>query len=594
MGFAWLVGTAPLVAWVHQESRGAIIALVVAGLILTSLVLSEFSRLRSTLIWLGAIGVAAALALDFDSTIGVASLAFSLIVSAITMRATADPAIRWSVIRHEPEVVGLSLGCVLGAVVVVIRSGIIVTPLASLLLLASAMMLAVDRLAPDISARAHRGVGHVMVRAIELLGLPVLFVALTVGAYLPGMFGASVERKRRSGREGSYWVTPRDTRAEHVIDVNRPFRREPAHVRFLRLLAACLIVPTVGLAVFHFARPTASPTPLDREGALPVDVDKRIIERGRAALSAIESTPYSSRPAFEGEPFADEMQAELEHYTFSTDPVTGYRSNVFDGKYTTVRPDGRATLDPPCDSCPSRTVWLLGGSTAFGLGQRDEHTTASELVRLADQVGFALTVKNLAVPGWTLEQELADLDQRLADPSSTQPDLVVVLDGFNDTAVSTFDEAFGRRPGASTVLDPMDSIRVLGGAGTEVSSSAAISAGRSAADRIAELSARAEQSLRIRGIGFVHFFQPDAFTTPTQSEYLATYYREAPDLLERLNLPTALETASSTLEPDVVNLRHLFDRRADPVFADMVHLNEAGGAMLGAAIWDVISPMLGH
>ena len=59
--------------------------------------------------------------------------------------------------------------------------------------------------------------------------------------------------------------------------------------------------------------------------------------------------------------------------------------HVVDGRRATWRP----AVTPGCR--PAK-VWMFGGSTAFGQGQRDDHTIASELARVAWEDGIAVDV----------------------------------------------------------------------------------------------------------------------------------------------------------------------------------------------------------
>lgn len=75
-------------------------------------------------------------------------------------------------------------------------------------------------------------------------------------------------------------------------------------------------------------------------------------------------------------------------------------------------------------------VWLFGGSSLWGEGQRDEHTIASELVRLAEADGLNIRVTNLGAPGYGSWQEALLFERSLAhrDP----PLLAAFYDGAND------------------------------------------------------------------------------------------------------------------------------------------------------------------
>ena len=80
-------------------------------------------------------------------------------------------------------------------------------------------------------------------------------------------------------------------------------------------------------------------------------------------------------------------------------------------------------------------VWLFGGSTVWGLGQRDDHTIASELARRSEVEGHPIRVVNLGQPGYTAWQQALLFEQHLA--VSPPPDLAVFLQGVDDVVVQT-------------------------------------------------------------------------------------------------------------------------------------------------------------
>lgn len=93
--------------------------------------------------------------------------------------------------------------------------------------------------------------------------------------------------------------------------------------------------------------------------------------------------------------------------------------NVDDGYRRSARPPG-------CD-CRRLVLWLYGGDAAFGLGQRDEHTVASELSDIAAEHGMTLDVSNRGLPDQTHWRAAT----RFANDVSTEdaPDLAVFLVG---------------------------------------------------------------------------------------------------------------------------------------------------------------------
>jgi hypothetical protein len=107
--------------------------------------------------------------------------------------------------------------------------------------------------------------------------------------------------------------------------------------------------------------------------------------------------------------------------------------------------DGRRVTWQPTDA-PRLRVWMFGGSTTFGLGQRDDHTIASELAKGADAAGIPIEVTNFGVHGDVHWNETQRLREALAS-GAAPPDLVVFYDGWNDFKSHTFDYADGSASG---------------------------------------------------------------------------------------------------------------------------------------------------
>lgn len=82
-------------------------------------------------------------------------------------------------------------------------------------------------------------------------------------------------------------------------------------------------------------------------------------------------------------------------------------------------------------------VVLMGASTIYGLSVTDRDTAAVLALRQLKEAlpGRALEVINAGVPGWTSEDTLLNLDDRILELS---PDYVVVMDGRNEMFPQTY------------------------------------------------------------------------------------------------------------------------------------------------------------
>jgi hypothetical protein len=146
---------------------------------------------------------------------------------------------------------------------------------------------------------------------------------------------------------------------------------------------------------------------------------------------------YSEIPAYADVSWADELQRSQ-----SSGPDAHTRLFNVDG-------DFRRTLPPPdCDGCKRLTAWFVGGSAAFGIGQRDDHTVASHLVRLAADEGISLDMLNISRDGSTMIEDVgrfSDLMER-REP----PDLVIFFNGWNDVLVSVASQFAASNGGPTT------------------------------------------------------------------------------------------------------------------------------------------------
>ena len=74
---------------------------------------------------------------------------------------------------------------------------------------------------------------------------------------------------------------------------------------------------------------------------------------------------------------------------------------------------------------------MLGGSSLWGFGARDDQTIPSLLARSLDEQGWRVELKNLAEIGYVSTQEVIALTRELQ--AGYRPDLVIFYDGVNDT-----------------------------------------------------------------------------------------------------------------------------------------------------------------
>lgn len=280
------------------------------------------------------------------------------------------------------------------------------------------------------------------------------------------------------------------------------------------------------------------------------------------------------------EPWFRAYIAEQGAQTYAWDPFLALRPVDRTGRYLNVV-DHRRVSTTTAD--PDVTVWFFGGSTMWGIGQRDAHTIPSDVVRLAAADGVRLRAVNLGVPGYTNWQETILLAEMLGN--GERPDLIVFYDGANErgTAYSRADRgdpdpAHSWRPVSSPLEDqlldrsfpanpdPTDAERVAFAAAQY---RRGVLTGRSLADGA--------------GVPIVHFWQP---------QLVSKRYDPADDGVWK-----ALGSSPSTDRPrvdpmleqadldGVIDISRVFDDVHEPLFLDWGHTNELGAQLVAEAIY---------
>ena len=112
-----------------------------------------------------------------------------------------------------------------------------------------------------------------------------------------------------------------------------------------------------------------------------------------------------------------------QYLTWISKPVQGQFVNI-------DRDTGRRTWNPPNLPGDATTVFVFGGSAAWGYGARDDYTIASRLSHLLNNPHPRFRVFNYAEPAYTFTQGLTYLITRLRE--GLRPDYVIFYDGFND------------------------------------------------------------------------------------------------------------------------------------------------------------------
>jgi lysophospholipase L1-like esterase len=119
------------------------------------------------------------------------------------------------------------------------------------------------------------------------------------------------------------------------------------------------------------------------------------------------------------------------------EPYVYFRQKPFAGETINIDTDGLRATWRPAESAVSVggkgpvKILMLGGSSLWGYGARDDQTIPSLVARLVDERGWRVEIRNLAEIGYVSTQEVVALTRELQ--AGYRPDIVVFYDGVNDT-----------------------------------------------------------------------------------------------------------------------------------------------------------------
>ena len=142
---------------------------------------------------------------------------------------------------------------------------------------------------------------------------------------------------------------------------------------------------------------------------------------------------------YEGKEWAETYWKESrEFWTANKDyePFLVWDTAEYHGEYINVNSEGvRKTWNPgfPDGDVPN-TIYVFGGSTAWGAGARDDYTIPSCLSKLLNDNGYDFAVYNYGESAYVSTQEVIQLILLLKE--GHRPDYVIFYDGANDVYVA--------------------------------------------------------------------------------------------------------------------------------------------------------------
>ena len=279
------------------------------------------------------------------------------------------------------------------------------------------------------------------------------------------------------------------------------------------------------------------------------------------------------------------------------DPVLGWRMasdagrgplNVVGGHRVSYQPSG-----------PTVTVWWFGGSTMFGLVQRDDHTIPSEVARLAERDGIRIRSVNFGVEGYNAMQEALAFGLALGGDrgSAAPPDLAVFYDGANELATAVERVDVGRTDPDDVYFQAVsEDERAARGTSRRT---AALSPDERTALTVDLGAAQYRRAAAIvtdlaRGadVPVVHLWQPLLATTARQGfeAPLLDVLDVDPDGLSQVRSVYDRMRSSSGVDP--VDLSDAMTGATGPTFFDFEHTNERGARIVARRIYAAIRSTL--
>lgn len=317
------------------------------------------------------------------------------------------------------------------------------------------------------------------------------------------------------------------------------------------------------------------------------------------ALQARKENERYSAAALADQPWWPAMSDAMD-IAYGTSPISSYvgvmmRDAHFPG--FNVTDHQRSTWQPQSTGCRPVRIWMFGGSTLFGLGQRDGHTIASELARRAWQDGIALEISNWGVPADTSWMATRRLELALAEGRPT-PDLVLFYDGANDYRSQIMMNGTGRGgqrlfandldwaalPGIETRNERLAALMQIVREGPEMPQVDTVvqtpeEVGAFAVRGYNATDEMVRPLLESRGITGVRFYQP---VRSTRSSPVPEEQPAGPED----NQARVERAFRAGLAPGIVDLSTAMDSTTRPVYYDEMHTNELGARLVADAMYE--------
>lgn len=330
--------------------------------------------------------------------------------------------------------------------------------------------------------------------------------------------------------------------------------------------------------------------------------------------------PRATVAAYDRSPWALSYWSDFKSATeWEFEPFVGWRRPDFASEFINVQDGLRSTWPAEPPVVAAIDVWIFGGSTAWGSGQRDDYTIASQIARMSDADGIPVTVTNYGESGYLLWQEIQMLEAELI--SGNEADVVIFYDGVNEPSshgkrVTTSPthsrvDIFEQRLEASTRHALLTEVRQrsllvqIARGGRNLFRSSVPGQSQELAMNVPAEQAlinmmtiysegvQVSQALGERhGFETFHFWQPNIYVKrPIEAE------TEVWDLLGYATWDddwyrSVHQGALKRLPAGVIDISDALDSTDEPVMIDPSHTNELGAKLVAERIYAGIEPTL--
>ncbi len=290
-----------------------------------------------------------------------------------------------------------------------------------------------------------------------------------------------------------------------------------------------------------------------------------------------------------------------------------WRRKPFDGAIIDVDAHGFRVTPAPTTP-PAHTIWLFGGSTAWGTGNRSQGTLAAQLQQVYRERAPELGVRvlNFAESGYVSRQSLTAFQSALACPQPAA-ELAIFLDGANDVFAALQEGQAGLPQNEDNRRREFNSSRQLSAqlrawalrlqgiarlAGSTPGPTGAAELDTLAAAIVDAYLAHAMQAsalARQHRMDTIHAWQPTAFDrSPARADEAAIVGASIATHVTLQRQARARLRARLAADPSIaaIDLGNLYDTTSEPVFFDFVHLSERGQRLLAERLYELSAPAL--